>query len=567
MTLSTVWSRWSSYIIFAICLICIIFLLGGDLNPFSSEMFAGHDETQAGRIQQFVYSLQQGQIPPRIAPDMSFGLGFPIFNYYAPTAYWFTSSFVLIGFSIITAIKLSYLLAIITGFIGMVLLLRLFFDKYAAYLGAAAYVTSPYLAVDIFVRANLAEAWFFALFPLGLYALYTVNKKRLLATVVILSLLFTSHNVLSLLTVAICIVMSLLIKQKRLALLTVILGLLASAYFLIPAVAELSLVQAQARATTTQYADHFLCLSQLWSSMWGFAGSAPGCTADGMSFQIGKFQILLGIAGLIFFAYHTIKKQQQDNQNLFRSIAALTILSIFMVTPASQLIWDLFKPILSLFQFPWRFLMFVVFGLSFYTAYFADHVKVPFKQYGIVLGIIIIFGFNQKFFYSQNISTTEFSTKYLSQEYIATSLAYKAAEYIPYTVDYATWKSLESKATASDFADPIVRTGKEELLPLKTKGFDRLFSVKSPEAIRLNIHYAPYWQITQNNEVMTPTKFDKLGRPYIKLSGSDFDTIRVQYKQTNLETISNLITIITLLSLILFSIKSIKWTKLIIKKI
>ncbi|PJC31866.1 hypothetical protein CO049_03740, partial [Candidatus Roizmanbacteria bacterium CG_4_9_14_0_2_um_filter_36_12] len=157
--------------------IFIIFFLGRSLNPFNNKMFTFHDETQAARINQFVLNLNNLKIPPRIAPDFSFKLGFPVFNYYAPFPYWLTSSFHLVGISIINSLKISFLLAIILSFISMYLFTSQFFGFFPSLLSGALYVSSPWLAVEIFIRGNLAETWFIALLPLAFWAVY-INQKN-----------------------------------------------------------------------------------------------------------------------------------------------------------------------------------------------------------------------------------------------------------------------------------------------------------------------------------------------------------------------------------------------------
>ena len=68
------------FIIF-ISILAIILFLGRDLNPFSSFFFTFHDETQPARIQQFTKELKNLHIPPRVAPDMNFGIGYPAVSY------------------------------------------------------------------------------------------------------------------------------------------------------------------------------------------------------------------------------------------------------------------------------------------------------------------------------------------------------------------------------------------------------------------------------------------------------------------------------------------------------
>jgi uncharacterized membrane protein YfhO len=95
-----------------------VIFLGKLLNPFEQKMFEFHDDTQAGRIQEFTLNLKHGQIPPRMAPNFSKGLTYPVFNFYAPFSYWLSSLLNLTFFSsVVLAMKASFLLALILSFI------------------------------------------------------------------------------------------------------------------------------------------------------------------------------------------------------------------------------------------------------------------------------------------------------------------------------------------------------------------------------------------------------------------------------------------------------------------
>jgi len=196
-------------------LIVSVLIIARELNPFDSSMFIGHDETQAARVLEFSFNIQKGIIPPRIAPHFSFNLGYPIFNYYAPTAYWITSFIHLAGIGVAQSLELSFILALGIGGIGMYLFLNKYFDKYAGLIGALAYISSPFIATEIFVRSNVAEMWFFALFPLTLYLLSTVNNRRLFLTAIILSFLLTSHNIFSLVVIPILILYAFILKERK----------------------------------------------------------------------------------------------------------------------------------------------------------------------------------------------------------------------------------------------------------------------------------------------------------------------------------------------------------------
>ncbi len=548
----------SKYIFLTAILVIAVFILGRNLSPFSETMFKGHDETQAARILEFTYNLQQGNIPPRIAPHFSYGLGYPIFNFYAPFSYWITSGINLITHDIPTSLKLSYTLAISVGFISMFLFLRRFFSFYPGILGSLAYVSSPYMAVEIFVRGNLAEMWFLALFPLGLYTLHTNSKKRLLINAIILSFLFTTHNILSLLSVGIVIVYSLFLKNKLLNSITIFLALLLSSYFLLPSLMELNFVHASFVATKTNYIDHFLCINQIWHSQPGFAGSAAGCENDGMSFMLGKINILLGILGTGLFISSIIRKRKVTNSRIFILIGILTIGSIFMTTAASTSIWKITERISALFQFPWRFLAFALFGISVFAAFAFEKLQTSYKFIGVLIGIAALLFFNYDHFYGQMISAEEFRKEYMSPLYISEIAPYRVAEFLPATADYGYWNSLQGKKDVVDYNSPLTFQLEQELLMFTNDPLYKLFMAKSPLEVLANIHYAPYWNIKVNNKNFIPTKFDKLGRPYIKVSNIDYDSIAIRYQETQIEKLGNTITILTFLLIVLFTLLQFK---------
>jgi len=412
----------------------MIVFFGKNLNPFSSRMFQFHDETQPARIQQFTSNLKKLNIPPRIAYDFNQKKGYPVFNFYAPFSYWLTSLVNITGLSIISSIKLSFLLALFTAFLGTYLFLKLFFDFYPALLGGIFYVTSLYFPIDIFVRGNLAEIWFLALFPFGFYFIYInsqkPNKLRLFFGALILSFIFTSHNIYSLFSIPLIMIFSLLLRNKKQNLLMIGSSLLLTAYFWLPALLEMKYTIAREMATKTNFHDHFLCWWQLWQSPWGFGGSTAGCIEDGMSFMIGKIQIIFFILGItLFIRNHITKNNKIPLILLFFILYPLTLL--FLTTYQSQFIWNFFSPFMSVIQFPWRFTGLSLLGIIFLSGYFFQKLKVPFKNFFIIFIVISVLIINGKHFNGKEISNKAFEKKFLSKEYIENKVALSIPEYFP----------------------------------------------------------------------------------------------------------------------------------------
>jgi len=513
-----------------------VIIFGRDLNPFDSKAFTGHDETQAARVIEFGRELKNGHVPPRISSNMSFGLGYPIFNFYAPTAYWITTLISFIGFSVSQALKLSYLLALVMSLLGMYYFLRGYVKSHSAIIGAILYATSPYVAVDLFVRANLAEVWFLALLPWSLYVIATVSNRRLFLAVIILASVFSVHNIFSLLVVPLLVGFSLL-QKKWIAVLSVFLGLLMASSFLIPALGEMSFVHASTIAVKTEYQDHFLCIGQIWYSPWGYGGSTPGCVSDGMSFMLGKLQIMLGALGVLFLYVDVLRKKLTSNKFLFISLSVILIGSLVMTLSISEPVWKALEPVLSLFQFPWRFLLFTIFGLSFFAAYAVN--RFP-RKYGIILSTLAILAIiisSPKFFRGQMISEERYLAEYASDNYIKNTAAFRVAEYLPTSVTYDYWRLFETDAD-----NPIF---------LNTRVFP--------------IHDAPYWNIKIDGKKYIPDRLDLLGRPVLP-SGVDANVVTVSYSQTPLEHIANAISLLTGIMVLTYSLHAIWQTKKISKK-
>ena len=424
-----------------LCFLSIIFFLGRSLNPFSSSTFTFHDSTQPVRIQQFVKELKSFHIPPRVAADMNFGLGFPVFNFYAPFSYWITSFINIIGFDIIDSIKLSFFLALIFGFFGCYFFLKHFFGFFPSFLGGFLYITSLYFPLNIFVRGNLAETWFLAILPLAMSFLL---NKNIFASSMLLFFLFTSHNILSLISIPLILIFVLIIKNKKRSLLAILFGLLLSAYFWLPALMEMNYTWAKEVATLTNFRGHFLCVDQLWQSSWGFGGSTSGCINDGMSFMIGKIQLILFGLGVLMFL-KSLRKPKYDDIFIFWFLFIMTFIHLFLTTYQSKFIWEIFAPISSVIQFPWRLIGPPLLGITFFSTFFLDKIKIPFKNLLLTVLLIVLFIVNGKYFKGQEITKNQIEKKFLSREYIEIKAAYAVAEYLPKTIDYKYWRSLEKK--------------------------------------------------------------------------------------------------------------------------
>jgi len=533
----------------------VFFFLGRELNPLDPHLFSFHDNTQAARLQEFALNLKNGIIPPRLAPNFSFKHGFPVFNFYAPFAYWVGSFIHLIGVPSALSLKLLLFFGLFGSFVSFFLFITLFFGFWGGLLGATIYSSSLWMAVEIFVRGNIGEIWFMALFPLALYLLKKNDSNKsgffFAITCICLSFLFTVHNVLSLVSVIFIVFFSLLLTHKKKALLSIVIGLLLASYFLVPALLENKLTYATEIASKTKYSDHFLCAWQLWKAdRWSYGGSGTGCVNDDMSFQIGKVQLLLAVIGLGIFIHSLWKK---GNNNIPFFILGWTVFSAFLTLELSRPIWDLFSPVMSIFQFPWRFLPFVVFGTGFFASYIV-HIFAN-KKMQILIVIVLSMGvlfISSKFFSKPwKYTTDEYRSMFLTEKYIGQKAAYEIPEYFPRTGDYKTWRMYD-RSEIGFYTNTLS-------YKINTPFYKEI--TVDQEQITLPIHYFPFWEISINGKKTIPRYFDTLGRPIF--SGLALPSIvEVRYNETPIEKTSNIITVITFITLITIITNKKIWKKM-----
>jgi hypothetical protein len=337
-----------------------------------NQFFPSHDDTWIIRLQQFDRAIKLGQIPPRLAPDMAFGFGYPIFVYYAPLFTFLSWIFLKIVGSYSLAVVLTIIFVNFLGAWGMFLLAKKFFGREGGVIAALAFTFLPYRALDIYVRGALAELAALSFLPFFFYFFFGLfggkeRKKNALGLILATVGLLLSHNLMLIMLVYLFLPFLILAFWRlfrhhlpwRWPILVVFLTLFLSAFYWLPMITGLDNVQAVNQAQKTSFTDHFVYLRQLWNWPWGFGGSDAGLS-DGMSFKIGKVHLLLALGGLIGLLL--AKKWQKETACLL----FLGFLSLFFCLPYSRFFWENL-PYLAVVQFPWRFLGPLSLALSFFS--------------------------------------------------------------------------------------------------------------------------------------------------------------------------------------------------------
>ncbi len=339
---------------------------------------------------EFNKGIQDGIWYPRWAPDFAFGFGYPFFNIYGPLSSYLGEAFHLIGFDIVTAVKIVFGLSAVLSGVTMYLFAKRLLGAPSGLLAALIYVYFPYHLFDLYVRAALAESVGFVFVPLVLWAFYNAMTAPSVKNVVwgataYAALMFTSNLLALLLTpilgiyVLILLVLNPLPQKERESLSSprpfrergwgrgssfirraiapaavLGLGLGFSAIFWIPAFFERQYVRVdQWIGGRYAFGSDFVDFFQLFSPHWGFGASIPGPNDDA-GFQIG-------LAAIVLFVLSFAIVPKLENRALKLTLYFLQALVIgiaFLTTPLSIWVWKIL-PLASFAQFPWRLLVII----------------------------------------------------------------------------------------------------------------------------------------------------------------------------------------------------------------
>ncbi len=365
-------------------LLIVIILSFWAVKPlFGNGYFPMHDDTQVARVVVMGRALREGQFPVRWVTDLGYGYGYPIYNFYGPLPYYVGGILYAVGLNGLIATKIMFGIGMILAGLAMYVCIGSMFGTLAGVLSAIVYEYAPYHAVQLYVRGAIGEVWAYAFLPLvvlGIILMHTkiAEKRGILLGGLGLSGIILSHTILGYVTVLFVLLAALAEGviavvtsaswdlAKRYAVLIVV-GLGVSSFFWIPALFEMRFTNVAGQISeTANFRDHFVCFSQLWSSSWGYGGSAKGCI-DGLSFMLGKAHILLaGLSTLLFLFF---RKKMKSGR--LPGIVLLSIVGIFtlLTLAVSQVIWEIL-PMFSYVQYPWRFLTYTILGLSGLAAFF-----------------------------------------------------------------------------------------------------------------------------------------------------------------------------------------------------
>lgn len=286
------------------------------------------------RLSAFYQSLIEGQFPVRFLGRLNYSYGYPVANFLYPGFLYIGSVIHFLGVSFPDTVKLMYGASVVTGTVAVYFWLRKYFSIVPSFIAAAGFALSPYLLFNLYKRGSVGELLAISVAAVAVLAIES-GWRRIFP--LIIGLLIISHNSLALL-LGIFITCYIIVQRKREFFLQMLLGILLATFFWFPAIFEQRYVVFPS-VTVSDPVQYFISLSNAW---------------------------LLGPAFLVTAILVLTRKRRRDTRNEHFFLVSFFV-SLFAALPVSTFLWK--GIIVSLFQFPYRFLSLSLLPGAWLTAY------------------------------------------------------------------------------------------------------------------------------------------------------------------------------------------------------
>jgi len=527
----------------------IVVLSGLILWPlFQKGYFPHHDDMQVIRIFEMRRCFTDFQIPCRWVPDLGYGNGFPLFNYYGVLPYYIGGllSYVL---SYVNSAKALFFIPLLLGGISMYFLAKELFGKKAGVVAGVLFLFAPYRALDTYVRGAIAESFAISLIPLVFYfSLRLIRKGKLadfIGTSLTMFIFLTSHNIMTLIFIPIFVCWLILIlylekwKNFKTILYSVLIGIGLSAFFILPAYLEKDLVQSGTLTVGAfDFRNNFISIGRLFiNRIWGFKGEAVSMDSN-LSFQIGWPHWWMVVVSVIIVCVGVIKSGLKKNFRKYllpAFLIAVFAFSIFMIHGKSEFIWEKIG-ILSFVQFPWRILSVSIFASSLLGGYCIYALKGKLSSILAAAVIILAVALNWNYFRPQMFLTNVTDATMLSGEFWITQQAGAITDFLPLTASIPGGPApeapqvLEVNTEVSNFIN-------------KSNSFSFSADVASGSKIDVPVFYFPDWRVKVNGASYA-TGLGELGRIELTFPQGKY-FVQGKFENTPVRTISNSISVIS----------------------
>ena len=337
------------------------------LRPLFSEqlLYTDDAELHAARVANYYLAVKQGQIPPRLAPNLDSGYGSSVLNFTYPLPYSIsTLIYMALPVTIVLALNLTIIILVLSGVLGVYYLAQKFSLKprHSA-LASLIYLTAPYTLINIYSRTALGEIAFFAVLPWVMWNIeHFMGGKKVkpivsLALVGSLALLLLSHQTSLIISAPVLITYYLLRAKNKKQVITLIkriiplaaISLLITAWYWLPALIEKKFVILDRADTVTHYLDQF---PNQWSFFFHKIKNLERLDVLKIV-SIGYSNLLI-----ILISLWQIIKNKSKSRKEVKYLSIIFFSTIILIMPFTRPLW-LVSGLGQYIQYPWRLLSLV----------------------------------------------------------------------------------------------------------------------------------------------------------------------------------------------------------------
>ncbi len=353
---------WKNALLYIVCLLLV--LISARVYFYSGVPYTHDGENHLARFANYKAALREGQVPPRFAPYLENGYGYPVFNYNYPLANILSVPLTVIGISYELTFKLLVASSLAIGGYYLWFWLGLFYkSKTARLAGLLSWLSSSFLISTILYRGSIGELLVYALIPSLLYTIATLVRGRAINILdyVLWIAFLLAHNVSALwitptLLSYFCVEWWIQGKQLLVAKQMVklfVTSVLATLWFWLPALAEMHAVVLSGAQNAMGFSDHYPTFHQLLVAPLQFGYSFPG-SVDNLSFALGLVLSSTLLIYPIHFCVQALREADQFPANIQVFWAwFISMLLLFLQLSISETLWQLL-PVMRFIQFPWR---------------------------------------------------------------------------------------------------------------------------------------------------------------------------------------------------------------------
>lgn len=511
---------------------------------FKYGYFSHQDDLHIIRIFEMRKCFSDLQVPCRWVPDMGWGNGFPLFNFYGVSLYYLGAilSYV-VGF--IVSSKIIFFLSLVMGSFGVYLLAKSIWGKYAGLVSGVLYMFAPYKALDIFVRGALAESFALSIIPFVFYFGYKLivspknNKYGILFSLSLFVFMIT-HNIMVLIFVPILgpWLLYWLLTEKwkniKYVILYALFGVGMSCFFILPAFLEKGLVQTESllRFELDFRANYVRIYQLFFDRVWGYGTSIPG-PEGGMNFQIGWPHWVLAVISLLFIFSKKISKKMKV---LILGIFGAFAFSIFMTHNKSTFIWVNIS-LLKFFQFPWRFLSLSIFAASLLGGFVISNFKYKLQAYLSIFLVGVVVFLNWQYFKPKEFYPINDKEK-LSGELWEVQRKGALLDYLPKT-------ALEPREGAPSV--PLITGGAANIKDYvnNSNNWKLNITVTDKATVEVPVFYFPNWQVYVDGDKYPFAHDNILGRISFSLEPGEY-VVSGKFENTPIRILGNVLSLVSL---------------------